>query len=475
MYRLLLMRALALALSDAVDRPSTDRGAVRPEARRRTCRRSWPTPAATSTRRSLPALSGPVARDRAGGVSGVLGTVDHHLRFGADRDVRELDDLAALLGHRPATVAAGLARGRPSRRPARADGRPRRLPGPAPDPRRDARLPAAGGPRRSGPATAGGPMTIVGNPPEPSVSADDDGFHPPTSDDPTWIETVWFPFWLPELGASIHTGCGSARTRASEGGTVTAWKGENRYLAHDSWSEEHDRHPPTSATSRWPDGFRLEVRRAAPLLSGDPHQRAHRRRGHLPRPDGTQPRGPGGVTGHVRRPPRATRAGAGPRPSRRPVVRRRLRQRPRPLVGAADDATGAPPGQRPRDLRRRFGLLRLRAPRPGAGRPDRITSGYWLREGRAARIVGGERRTELDGDFPVAVDDRRPRRPRPPVERSGESVATVRPSTPGNDLYAVLNLVGWDLDGATGLGREPRHLVGDRLARVGTRPLGSRR
>ena len=34
---------------------------------------------------------------------------------------------------------------------------------------------------------------IVGNDRELHVSPADDGFHPPTSDDPTWIETVWFP------------------------------------------------------------------------------------------------------------------------------------------------------------------------------------------------------------------------------------------------------------------------------------------
>ena len=36
-------------------------------------------------------------------------------------------------------------------------------------------------------------MAIVGNDPDLVVSVADDDFHPPTSDDPTWIETAWFP------------------------------------------------------------------------------------------------------------------------------------------------------------------------------------------------------------------------------------------------------------------------------------------
>ena len=108
MYRLLLIRGLALALRDAVggprpteapfdESPSSDQLLLVAHARR------------DLEETIAPALTGPFARERADGVSGVLGTVDHHLRFGADRDARELDDLAALLGHRPATVTAGLA------------------------------------------------------------------------------------------------------------------------------------------------------------------------------------------------------------------------------------------------------------------------------------------------------------------------------------------------------------------------------
>jgi aminoglycoside phosphotransferase (APT) family kinase protein len=119
MYRLLLMRGLALALGDAVgvprpeeppfvEAPPSDHLRLVSHARHELDETIAPT------------ITDHVARERARGVSGVLGTVDHRLRFGGDRDARELEDLEALLGHRPPTVAAGLAEvgalaGRPER------------------------------------------------------------------------------------------------------------------------------------------------------------------------------------------------------------------------------------------------------------------------------------------------------------------------------------------------------------------------
>ncbi len=80
-------------------------------------------------------------------------------------------------------------------------------------------------------------MTIVGVEAHLSVDESDDDFHRPTTDDPTWIETAWFPFWLPELGAS-----GSARlwfrpNEGVQGGAVHVLRGEGQVLAHDGWTE----------------------------------------------------------------------------------------------------------------------------------------------------------------------------------------------------------------------------------------------
>ena len=34
--------------------------------------------------------------------------------------------------------------------------------------------------------------------------AEHDAFHPVSSDDPAWIETLWFPFWIPERNLSVY-------------------------------------------------------------------------------------------------------------------------------------------------------------------------------------------------------------------------------------------------------------------------------
>ncbi len=89
---------------------------VRPDPPSRPSRRrprpttsgSWPTPGATCRDTVGPAVADDFARQRAVGAAGTLGTIDHQLRFGDDRDARELAGLAALLGHRPRTVAEGL-------------------------------------------------------------------------------------------------------------------------------------------------------------------------------------------------------------------------------------------------------------------------------------------------------------------------------------------------------------------------------
>ncbi len=108
MYRTMLMRAAALALCDAVgvERPDEapfEAGALTDELR--SVAHAWRDQRETVE----PALTDVVARRRAHGVAGVLGVVDHRLRFGADRDRRELDQLTHLLGRRPGSVEEGLA------------------------------------------------------------------------------------------------------------------------------------------------------------------------------------------------------------------------------------------------------------------------------------------------------------------------------------------------------------------------------
>jgi hypothetical protein len=103
----MLMRAAALVLCDAVgvDRPTEAPFTEAPATDdQRLIAHAW------RDQRDIveTALPDGVARQRATGVTGVLGAIDHELRFGADRAARDLDDLAALLGERPESIDAGL-------------------------------------------------------------------------------------------------------------------------------------------------------------------------------------------------------------------------------------------------------------------------------------------------------------------------------------------------------------------------------
>ena len=54
-----------------------------------------------------------------------------------------------------------------------------------------------------------------------------DSFHPVTSDDPAWIETLWFPFWIPARGMSVYVRVVFQPNGASYGGNVAVWSGTN--------------------------------------------------------------------------------------------------------------------------------------------------------------------------------------------------------------------------------------------------------
>ncbi len=73
---------------------------------------------------------------------------------------------------------------------------------------------------------------------------------------------------------------------------------------------------------------------------------------------------------------------------------------------------------------------------------ERITSGYLLRDGLAATIVEGERRTTLGGGFPVAIDIEARDAAGRELRVSGEC-RNLMASNAGNGVYAALNLVRW--------------------------------
>lgn len=292
-------------------------------------------------------------------------------------------------------------------------------------------------------------MSIVGNDPGLTVSPDDDGFHPPTSDDPTWIETMWFPFWLPEAGASVHVRLWFRPNEGQQGGAVSAWRGENRYLAHDGWSEPFAGAPDLRDLTL-ANGFHVHC--VEPLsVYRITHRSEHVEldlefRAVMEANPVAPEESPGMFLGHLEQPGRMT-------------GRVRLRDRWSDVdCGSVRDRSWGPRTMRPglrlgnahgtsTDGRGFFTYVQA-----GSSGAEPITSGYWLADGRAARIVGGERRVELDGDFPAAVvvaaEDALGRS----LHLRGECVNRQSVDA-GHDLYAVLNLVRWDLgDGVSAWG-----------------------
>jgi hypothetical protein len=284
-------------------------------------------------------------------------------------------------------------------------------------------------------------VTIAGVDPQLTVSTADDGFHTPTSDDPTWIETAWFPLWLPDVATTVYARVWFRPNEGAQGGAVTAWRDEGSAVVSDGWTE------PFSGFAdlrdlELPSGFHLEC--AEPL-------REYRVRHHseqvdldvtfraLMEPNPVSPEeSPGMFAGHFEQPGRVTGH-----------VRLREQHHEVDCASVRDRSWG------PRTMRPglRIGNAHGTAVdgwaffayvNPDASGRECVTGGYWQRDGIAARLVRGERHIELDGDFASAVT----------IEAfdalDRQLVVTGRCMNrqaldAGHDVYAVLNLVEWDL------------------------------
>jgi hypothetical protein len=277
------------------------------------------------------------------------------------------------------------------------------------------------------------------------VTAEDEAFHPPTSDDPTWIETMWFPFWVPEdeLSGSVRVWFSpNAAEGGQQGGAVAGWQGASKGLFGDRWTEAFEG-PPNLLDLRTGDGLLIEclvplerfrLRHATEYSKLDlifdaimapnpvaPEESRGMFAGHFEQP--------GHVTGTVEY-----------RGQRRDVDCYSIRDRswgPRTMPDEIrlGNAHGTADG---------FGFFVY--VNPTADGTEQITSGYLLRDGVEAAIVDGVRRTTLREGLPVAVElDFRDAAGRT-LEAKGECV-NVMASNAGNGVYAVLNLIRWEHDG----------------------------
>ncbi len=276
-----------------------------------------------------------------------------------------------------------------------------------------------------------------------SVSPADDDFHRPTTADPSWIETVWFPFWVPEEEISVYARIWFRPNAGEQGGAVHAWRGTSEILAYDGWTE---------AFTGFGDLRDLVLDRGFRLTCEVPLSRyrvVHR----SPRievdvtfaarmdPNPVAPaESPGMFAGHLEQPGRVT-------------GRVRLAEREYAIdCGSVRDRSWGPREMRS-DLRlgnahgtSREGDAFFAYVNPDVRGVERITSGYLLQDGVAARIVAGERRTDWDGSHPRALAVEL----RDALGRSARyrgRIANRQAVDAGSEIYAVLNLVEWQREG----------------------------
>ena len=285
-------------------------------------------------------------------------------------------------------------------------------------------------------------MTIAGNDPDLVISPIDDCFHAPTSDDPTWVETAWFPFWLPQIATSVYARVWFRPNVGQQGGAVNAWRDEGRVVAYDGWTEPFASGADLRAL-RLDNGFRLDclepltiyrIRHESEQIDVDITFRASME------PNPVSPHeSPGMFAGHLEQPGHVTGR-----------VRLRNEQHVVDCASVRDRSWG------PRTMRPgiRIGNAHGTAVpgwaffayvNPDDAGLESVTSGYWQRDGHAARIVRGERHTERKGDFAHAVTiDAHDALDRHLIVR-GRCV-NRQAIDAGHDLYAVLNLVEWSAD-----------------------------
>jgi hypothetical protein len=290
---------------------------------------------------------------------------------------------------------------------------------------------------------------IAGLPPGLSVSADDDRAHPVSDPDPSWIETVWFPFFVDDV--TVHARVVLRPNLGDQIATVRAW-GPKGPLA-----ERIDQAPltelPDLRDARWGDGLGLQclepLRRYRLALDGD-ELAFDVTFDAVMEPNPVSPdESPGMFLGHLEQPGR---------------IRGTLTlhgERHAVDCGSARDRSWGPrsaiPGVR---LGNAFGTADERLAFFAYVRPDdeveRVTGGFLLLDGEAATVVGGRRTTTWAGQVPervrLVLDDALGRRCTLDGRCRNASAVDA-----GHGVYAVISLVEWTADGGArpvGLGED---------------------
>ncbi len=283
---------------------------------------------------------------------------------------------------------------------------------------------------------------MIGRDPALVVTPEDDAYHPPTTDDPSWVETMWFPFWRPEEAISGSVRLWFSENAGQQGGAVAGWRGASEGLFGDRWSEPFTT-PPDLRDLQLSNGLQIEC--LAPLS----RYRIRHETGRLtldlifesimpPNPVAPE-ESPGMFAGHLEQPGRIAGRIAFDSVSLEidchSIRDRSWGPRSMPEELRLGNAYGTAEG---------FAFFSY--VNPTSDGTDAITSGYLLCDGMAAKIVSGVRETRLRDGMPVsvrlAVEDAADRR----FEAEGECMNAMA-SNAGNGVYAVLNLVRWEHDG----------------------------
>ena len=280
---------------------------------------------------------------------------------------------------------------------------------------------------------------MIGRDPRLIVIEEDDAFPPPTSDTPTWIETMWFPFWIPDESLSASARVWFSPNAGQQGGAIAGWHGQSKGLFGDRWTEPFT-DPPDLKNLRLKRGLHIEC--IEPLTRYHICQETENFKldiefSAIMAPNPVPPEeSPGMFAGHFEQPGHVTGE-----------VTFHGRTLPIDCYSIRDRSWG--PRLMPDELRlgnahatsRNFSFFTYVNPTPDAS--ERITSGYLLQDGISARIVSGLRETNWLDDLPVSLRLTAKDAAGREIQVEGECINTMA-SNAGNGVYAVLNLVRWE-------------------------------
>lgn len=282
---------------------------------------------------------------------------------------------------------------------------------------------------------------MLGRDPSLIVTPADDLFHPPTSDAPSWIETMWFPFWVPEQQLSMAVRLWFSPNSGKQGGAISGWQGASQGVFGERWVEDYTQPPPLN-NLRLANGLHIECLQA--LQRYRIQHRSERLELDIvfdaimpPNPVAPE-ESPGMFSGHLEQPGHVTGN-----------VSYRKQTQTIDCYTIRDRSWG--PREMPEQLRlgnaygSADGFAFFTYIHPAADGSEPISGGYLLQDGLAAKIVSGQRTTSWADDLPVAVCINARDAAGRQVNVRGECV-NVMASNGGNGVYAVMNLVRWQHD-----------------------------